>query len=73
MTFHGTLAEVEAANSIRCKYYVLAERFESVALAAVANRYRDRAHWTVLDLPFGHDLMIDAPLEVADILERAAR
>lgn len=66
------MASVTAVDSISKKIYVLAARYNSEMMTAVARSLRSRPDWDVIDLPFGHELMIEAPKEVAEILIRAA-
>jgi pimeloyl-ACP methyl ester carboxylesterase len=53
--------------------YVLATDYPlKGTFAAVADRLRLDKKWNVLDLPCGHDLMLDMPKETADILIAAS-
>lgn len=71
-TFKDSLPSVSERDRVASKVYVLAEKYASDMMAAFAAPRRALPEWTVIDLPYGHDLMIDAPQEVADILLRAA-
>jgi hypothetical protein len=51
---------------------MLAEKYASEMMASFAAPRRTLPDWTVVDLRYGHDLMVDAPGEVADILLCAA-
>lgn len=71
-TFRDSLPAVTVRDRIAGKYYVLAEKYASEMMAGFAAQRRSQPDWTVIDLPYGHDLMVDAPGPVADILLRAA-
>ena len=71
-TLRDSLPAVTVRDRIAHKFYVLAEKYASEMMAGFAAPRRSLPDWTVIDLPHGHDLMLDAPGEVADILLRAA-
>ena len=71
-TFKDSLPAVTARDCVANKVYVLAEKYASEMMASFAAPRRAQPDWTVVDVPYGHDLMVDAPGEVADILLRAA-
>ena len=71
-TFRDSLPAVTVRDRIARKYYVLAEKYASETMAGFAEQRRSLPDWTVIDLPYGHDLMVDAPEHVADILLQAA-
>ena len=52
--------------------YLLATGFENPVLPAMAAPLRADPAWSVEDVPVGHDIMIDAPERLADLLERLA-
>ncbi|MCL4661349.1 alpha/beta hydrolase [Burkholderia multivorans] len=72
-TFEDVLESVAGLDQVRRKVYVLASVFGSPPFVGIAGRYRKQSDWEVIDLPFGHDLMVDAPQQVAEILLRAAK
>lgn len=47
--------------------------WEGPGLTAIVDGLRGQAGWTIVDLPCGHDMMIDLPRETADALLAAAR
>jgi pimeloyl-ACP methyl ester carboxylesterase len=71
-TFEDTLAHVARHEEVARKFYVLASAYQAPVFASLANQRRGRPDWQVFDLPYGHDLMIDAPAEVSRILMQAA-
>lgn len=59
-------------ETVPIRIYVFAERYGSAMLRRCADRASVTPGWQRFDLPHGHDLMIDAPAEVATILAGAA-
>lgn len=70
-TFEDVLESVAGLDRVQRKVYVLAGAFGSPPFVGIAGRCK-QSGWEVIDLPFGHDLMVDAPQQVAEILLRAA-
>lgn len=68
LTFKQGLPAVEAHERVGRKVYVRATASPSPVFDRIANERRNRPGWRVIDLPFGHDLMVDAPQQVTDIL-----
>jgi pimeloyl-ACP methyl ester carboxylesterase len=71
-TFEDSLPLVGRYHEVPAKFYVLANAYNGQAFVDAAERHRNRPDWKVFDLPFGHDLMIDAPQEIAEILVEAS-
>ncbi|MES1975646.1 MAG: alpha/beta fold hydrolase [Pseudomonadota bacterium] len=66
-TFFERLPPTERRATI-ARTYVLATGYESPMLKTFALEASQDPAWRRIDLPFGHDLMIDAPQAVAEIL-----
>lgn len=69
-TFQEGLPVVSAHERVGRKVYVRATGMPAPVYDRIADERRNRPGWTVKELPFGHDLMVDAPRQVADILLR---
>jgi hypothetical protein len=70
-TFKESLPSISALEEMPRKIYVRAAQFDMPMLWAQAKRLESDPTWEVIELPYGHDLMIDAPAQVADILVAA--
>jgi hypothetical protein len=55
------------------KIFVLAADYASPLLKKVADQQRGKADWEVVEIPGGHDVMVDNPQGLADVLFHAAR
>jgi pimeloyl-ACP methyl ester carboxylesterase len=73
VTFKESLPSISAREAVARKIYVRAALFDMPMLRAHAKRLEGDPSWEVFELPYGHDLMVDAPAEVADILVSAGR
>ncbi|MFL9944182.1 alpha/beta fold hydrolase [Paraburkholderia graminis] len=71
-TFEENLPAVDARDAVSRKVYVLATEYNMPMFRRFADARRDRPDWTVIDLPYGHELMVDAPDEVVNVLLGAA-
>lgn len=72
-TFTEKLALSGAYDSVPKKFYVLCDAGEGLTyLHQCAERARSRAGWVVETIPGGHDIMIEAPDLVAELLHRAS-
>lgn len=71
-TFQQGLPSVAAHERVPHKVYVRATGMPAPVYDRTAQVRRGRPGWSVEGLPFGHDLMVDAPRQVADILLRSA-
>lgn len=71
-TFRDHLPAVDALEQVTRATYVRAARQNAPWFAALAETFRGRPSWRVVDLPDGHDLMVDTPDEVVRILVDAA-
>lgn len=71
-TFQQGLPSVAAHERVPRKVYVRATGMPAPVYDRTAEARRVRPGWTVEELPFGHDLMVDAPRQVTDILLRSA-
>lgn len=71
-SFRDPIASASAYQRIRRKVYVRATRFASQPFDETMSKLRSRGGWDVQSLDAGHNLMIDRPADVADILLKAA-
>ena len=71
-TFKEALPATYAAERISQKVYVRANGFDMPMLRAQTERLKGDPTWKLIELPYGHDLMVDAPAQVADILRAAS-
>ncbi len=71
-SFQQGLPSVAAHERVTRKVYVRATGMPAPVYDRTADARRGRPGWSVEELPFGHDLMVDAPRQVADILLRSA-
>lgn len=70
-SFHERLPDTAHRNAVHTNVHVRATLYESAMMDDCHERARARG-WTCVTLPFAHDLMIDAPHDVAAILMDAA-
>jgi len=68
LTFQQGLSVIGAHERVARKVYVRATGIAAPVYDRTAADRRTRPGWEVLELPFGHDLMVDAPRQVTDIL-----
>lgn len=61
-----------AVNRVGRKTYVRATGYATPSFDAAAAKVRSDPSWTYVELPCGHDAMIEMPDEVAALLEEAA-
>ncbi|MBR0854504.1 alpha/beta fold hydrolase [Bradyrhizobium liaoningense] len=59
-------------DQLKTKYYVRATKWASPMMDEFAAYCRARPDWRVVNMPYGHDLMLDAPEDVAKLLLEAA-
>jgi pimeloyl-ACP methyl ester carboxylesterase len=71
-TWKDGFPSVTAHERVARKFYVRATGLPSAVYDRTAQDRRSRPGWSVLTLPVGHDVMVDAPRDVVDILVRAA-
>jgi pimeloyl-ACP methyl ester carboxylesterase len=71
-TFTDALPAVGAYERVAAKHYVRALDYASTPFDGFAAAHDARADWVVTRLRGGHDLMLDSPRELADVLLRAA-
>jgi pimeloyl-ACP methyl ester carboxylesterase len=71
-TLTDRIALMGARERIARKVYVRAAGYPSVPFDAVRARLASDPGWRVLDLPCGHDAMLDMPQRLAEILVEAA-
>lgn len=71
-TFLDSLPHAEAYKQVPRRLYVRATGYASPPFDALARSLRGEAGWSVAELPVGHNLMIDAPAEVAALLQQVA-
>lgn len=72
-TFTDSLPSVDAIGTVARKVYVRAKGIDASMHDRTAERLRPEPGWTVVESPHGHDLMIDAPKDVIEILIGTAR
>ena len=72
---NGTLNEKIALSgawrSIKRKTYIRAAGYASAPFDAYFNRFKAEPGWSATSLPCGHDVMIDMPERLAELLEAA--
>lgn len=61
-----------ARERIGSKTYIRTPAYPSARFDADAAKVRARAGWSFMELPCGHDVMVDMPDRLADILEQVA-
>jgi pimeloyl-ACP methyl ester carboxylesterase len=61
-----------ARERIASKTYIRTPNYPSVRFDADAEKVRARPGWEVMELPCGHDVMVDMPERLAEILEQVA-
>lgn len=71
-TFAQRLAGTGAFERIAKKTYARALRGAIPPFQIIADRLRQQGDWNCLEIDCGHDVMIDAPAEIAGILQDAA-
>lgn len=73
-TFKDALPSATEFEKVRTKVYVRASDYPQPAFEAAASRLAARSDWQVIRLAAsGHDVMVDRPMETAQILMAAAR
>jgi pimeloyl-ACP methyl ester carboxylesterase len=60
-----------ARDRVAKKTYVLATGWENAAFPAFADKVRDDPDWTYHEVACGHDVMLDDPERLAEILQEA--
>jgi pimeloyl-ACP methyl ester carboxylesterase len=70
--FEQRLALTGAHETIAQRLYIRGALYTPSAFAPVAERLRRDPRWRVIDLPAGHDVMLDTPEELAALLNEAA-
>ena len=70
--FEQKLDLTGAHEKITRRLYIRGARYTPSAFAPVAERLRRDPAWRVVDLPGGHDLMLDTPQELAALLNETA-
>jgi pimeloyl-ACP methyl ester carboxylesterase len=70
-SFHERLPETTHRDTVPVNVHVRATLYESAMMDDCHERAR-KLGWTCFSLPFAHDLMLDAPDDVCDILVAAA-
>lgn len=71
-TFNQPVHLTGAWRSVPRKMYLLAELHPNSRFDVYASRFRDDPDWDVRSVPSGHDVMIDTPDLLADILMELA-
>jgi len=69
--FEQKLALTGAHETIARRLYIRGAHYTPSPFAPVAERLRHDPRWRVVDLPAGHDAMLDTPEEVAGLLREA--
>jgi len=65
------LALTGAGRAVKRRMYIRAAGFPLPVFDAFYHRFKDDPGWTTHALPCGHDVMVDMPDALADLLERA--
>ena len=71
-TFGQPIASAGAIAAVRHRIYIRADNDRVTAYAHCAEHARSAADWDYHEIPAGHDVMVDAPESLADILLDAA-
>ena len=71
-TLTARIALAGARDRVSRKVYIRATDYPNPGFDAACERARRDPAWRVYDLPCGHDVMIDLPDELAEILEEVA-
>ncbi len=71
-TFGQPIASAAAVGAVRRRIYIRADNDRVTAYAHCAEHARNAPDWDYHDVPAGHDVMIDAPEALAEILLAAA-
>lgn len=71
-TFIDTLPATDAIMRVPTRHFVRAAKYDSESFRKQAAKLRAQQGWHLTDLPHGHDLMLDAPADVARILLAAS-
>jgi pimeloyl-ACP methyl ester carboxylesterase len=71
-TFVDRITLTDARETIARKTYIRATAYPNPAFDAARDRLRNDASWRVIDMACGHDVMVDAPEELAQLLLEAA-
>ena len=71
-SFTEPLRVTDAYQTIAKKVYVRAPAFSQVSFDAAYRRVRGDRSWKTLEVSCGHDLMLDQPTELAELLESLA-
>ena len=72
-TFKTKIKSTAVRDKHKRKIYVFASGYNSPLLGALAERERGKPDWEVVNIDAGHDVMVDAPEALADVLVHAAR
>ena len=71
-TLTGKVRLTGARERIPRKAYVLATGYSGLAFPTFAAKVKDNPQWAYHEVPCGHDVMLDAPDDLARILEESA-
>lgn len=71
-TFRDPIALSGARERIAKKAYIRATIYDSVAYRAYYERLRGQPGWRTFEIESGHDVMVDAPDRLVEILEEVA-
>ena len=72
-TFRDKAGPTTVRDAVMRKYYVRATKWPSQMMDHFAEYCRTHPGWQVVEMAHGHDLMLDAPQEVANLLLTAAK
>jgi pimeloyl-ACP methyl ester carboxylesterase len=67
-TFSDPIALTGARERIGTKAYIRASAYASVAFDAARDKLKTDPSWRIYDIPCGHDVMLDMPDRLADVL-----
>jgi pimeloyl-ACP methyl ester carboxylesterase len=67
-TFTAPIAVSGARDRIGKKTYIRAKGYPSIPFDAFYEKFRAEPGWRAYELPCGHDVMVDMPQQLADIL-----
>jgi thioesterase domain-containing protein len=70
--FTEKIGEVAAMARVSTKIYVRASAYAQPVFEATYRQFAQQPEWQCVSMPHGHDLMLDAPQDVSEVLWAAA-
>lgn len=72
-TFTDTLPVTDAVARVKTRHFIRAAKYNSDSFRVQAAKLMQQGGWRFTDMPYGHDLMVDAPEELAQLLVETAK